>query len=80
MLFLTPSVCEPLPAVHGALPCRSVQALLLQSLRLLLSLPPDVVLPLSNRLASGLLILIQVCFPTSLSHKILDCLLTANNI
>ncbi|CAN0034927.1 unnamed protein product, partial [Ectocarpus fasciculatus] len=34
-------------------------ALLLQSLKLLLSLPPDVVLPLSNRLASGLLILIQ---------------------
>ncbi|CAM9744818.1 unnamed protein product, partial [Ectocarpus sp. 8 AP-2014] len=33
--------------------------MLLQSLKLLLSLPPDVVLPLSNRLASGLLILIQ---------------------
>lgn len=36
------------------------QDLLLGSLRLLLALPPDVLLPLSNRLASGLLILIQV--------------------
>ncbi|CAM9924459.1 unnamed protein product, partial [Ascophyllum nodosum] len=34
-------------------------ALLLRSLKLLLSLPPNFVLPLSNRLASGLLILIQ---------------------
>eukprot|EP00904_Undaria_pinnatifida_P009432 jgi/Undpi1/5619/HiC_scaffold_2.g00894.m1 len=33
--------------------------LLLQSLKLLLSLPANVVVPLSNRLASGLLILIQ---------------------
>ena len=36
------------------------QELLLQSLKLLLSLPANVVVPLSNRLASGLLILIQV--------------------
>lgn len=34
--------------------------LLLRSLRLLLALPAELVLPLSNRLASGLLILIQV--------------------
>lgn len=38
----------------------ATQDLLLRSLKLLLALPPDVVLPLSNRLASGLLILIQV--------------------
>lgn len=65
-LFAPSVVCKPFsvritPASLSL--ALAVQALLLQSLKLLLSLPADVVLPLSNRLASGLLILIQVPMP-----------------